>query len=321
MYDSPNSLRIIFCFVLVLNMYNISSAQSDSAFHFQSSKTISNNSIHHKPVCIAKLPGTIGETSGLVYFDKQLWTINDGGNAATLYQIDTITGKVLRTVAVSNASNRDWESVTQDDSNVYIGDFGNNYGNRKDLCILKIAKSELSNPQANNVKAASIYFSYPDQDNFTNMLNKNNFDCEAFFCIRDTLHLFSKDWLDLNTRHYTIPAQTGQFKANFIEQFRADGLITDASVNEKGNIVLLGYKNTGGRFWDCFCLTLTGYSNNHFFNGKIIRIQLGSALHLGQTEGITLNADNTAWLSSESIRILFFHRCAKLYRIDVSNYF
>lgn len=275
----------------------------------------------YKPLLITKLSRVMAETSGLISVNGQLWTINDGGNPARLLQIDTTTGKTLRQITVADAENTDWESITQDDSSIYIGDFGNNYGSRKDLHILKITKNDLFNIEKDTVVAGIIYFSYPDQADFAAALNKNNFDCEALFCLRDTLHLFSKDWLDLKTRHYAIPARTGSYKATYIEQFQADGLITDASINEQGNIILLGYKNTGGRSWDCFCWLLADYTDHHFFNGKTTRIELGSAVRLGQSEGIVLNADNTAWLSSESIRGGCLHRTAKLFRLNLSNYY
>ncbi len=317
---------ILCCIAFICISFVQSNAQTDTTAKYSVPNGISSNQgsseyFSNKPQLIAKLGGEIRETSGLISINGQLWTINDGGNPPNLFQIDTTTGKILRKITVLNATNTDWESITQDDSSIYIGDFGNNYGNRKDLHILKIAKSDLSNRDSDTIQAGYIYFSYPDQIDFNRTPNATNFDCEAFFCLNDTLHLFSKDWLDLKTRHYLIPSRPGSYEALFVEQFTTDGLITDASINEQGNIVLLGYKNNGGKFWDCFCWLLTGYSDSHFFNGKTVRIELGSAWHLGQSEGIVLNGDNTAWLTSESIRAGCLQRPAKLFRINLSKYF
>jgi len=44
-----------------------------------------------------KLSDTIKESSGLIYMDNQLWTHNDSGNEAKLYQIDTNSGEILKT--------------------------------------------------------------------------------------------------------------------------------------------------------------------------------------------------------------------------------
>ena len=324
---SNRKLCFIFSIALTINSFTYISAQNDSAAINSNNTSGIENSAgnlitgHYKPKFVAKLPKTVKETSGLVFFNGQLWTMNDSGNPPEIFQIDTAKGTILRTIVIGNSVNTDWESITQDDSNLYIGDFGNNYGNRKDLHILKIAKSDLNNPAKDTIQAGFIYFSYPDQADYTPALNANNFDCEAFFCHKDSLHLFSKDWSDLQTRHYVIPAETGSYKARYIEQFQADGLITDASINEQGNILMLGYRNTGGRFWDCFCWILAESNDSHYFEAKKTRIELGSALHLGQSEGIVLKNDNTAWLSSESIRVGCINRPAKLFRLDLSKYF
>jgi hypothetical protein len=324
---SNKKLWFVFSIGFILNSTIRISAQNDSVIiHPNTIAGIENSpdsfkTVRYKPEFITSLPKTVKETSGLVFFDGQLWTINDSGNPPEIFQIDTATGNILRTVVIGNSVNTDWESITQDALNLYIGDFGNNYGNRKDLRILKVAKTDLSNQAKDTIRAGFIYFSYPDQADFTPALNANNFDCEAFFCHNDSIYLFSKDWLDLQTRHYVIPADTGSYKTRFIEQFHADGLITDVSINEYGNIVLLGYKNTGGRFWDCFCWLLTDSNDNQYFKSKKTRIELGSALHLGQSEGIVLKNDNTAWLSSESIRVGCINRPAKLFRLDLRKYF
>ncbi len=280
-----------------------------------------NKLLRYKPKFIARLPKAVKETSGLIFSNGQLWTMNDSGNPPELFQVDTMTGRILRKVLIGNAVNSDWESITQDSSNIYVGDFGNNYGNRKDLHILKISKTDLLNPANDTVFAGIIYFNYPDQADFASELNKNNFDCEAFFFYNDSLHLFSKDWSDLLSKHYVLPADTGTYTARSAEQFYADGLITDASINEHGNIVLLGYKNTGGRFWNCFCWLLDNYSESCFFNGRKTRLELGSALHLGQSEGVFLKNDNTGWISSESIFAAGIFRPAKLFHFGFNNFF
>jgi len=279
------------------------------------------NSARIKPFQIAKLPSVLQETSGLVVFDHTLWTLNDGGNPAEIYQIDTISGAVLRTVTIRGAVNTDWEGLTQDDSSIYIGDFGNNSGNRKDLYILKISKNDLISNRSDTLSAGYIRYIYPDQVDFSPDENHTNFDCEAFFFYNDSIHIFSKRWLDLNTSHYKVPADTGYFQAEFVELFQADGLITDASINDKGNIILLGYKNTGGKFWKCFCWTLADYDDCYFFDGAKTRIELGSALRIGQSEGIYLKNDNQVWLSSESIMKRGPFRKAKLFTMDLRTYF
>jgi hypothetical protein len=49
------------------------------------------------------LPTQIKETSGLILLNQQLVTHNDSGGEPELYEIDSLTGAITRTVVVSNA--------------------------------------------------------------------------------------------------------------------------------------------------------------------------------------------------------------------------
>jgi hypothetical protein len=327
MVASFRKFSFFLCFIFSFNSFLPLRAQVDSLpeNHHHSAANISdsvaNRTMHYKPQFVTNLSHKINETSALLIINGQLWTLNDSGNQPEIYCIDSTNGSVLRTVVIMNAVNTDWESMAQDDFNVYIGDFGNNAGNRKDLRILKIAKAELLNPVIDSVRAGYIYFKYPDQIDFTHASNRNNFDCEAFFCHNDSLHLFSKNWSDLHTKHYVLPVDTGNYIARLTERFKVDGLITDASINTKGNIVLLGYKNIKGRRYTCFAWLLKGFVGSEFLAGEKRRLELGSALRMGQTEGIVLNDDDTGWLSSERILAGWLLRPAKLFRFDFRKYF
>jgi hypothetical protein len=277
-----------------------------------------------KPSLITKLPAGLKETSGLLMFDGLLWTFNDGGNPAEIYQIDTVNGQVLRTVKIINAPNCDWESMAQDEYNIYIGDFGNNSGNRTNLQILKISKGELRQTSITQADAQFIKFYYPDQKDFAPNFNNNNFDCEAFLCFNDSIYLFTKNWSDNKTKLYSLPSDSGTYEAHFVSQFYADGLITDASIHKNGNIVLLGYKNTGRKIYTSFVWLLTANTaNNRGFsvNEHWKKLSLGSVLHVGQTEGIFLKNDNSAFISSESILNGWLLRRAKLLKIDFDDCF
>ena len=81
------------------------------------------------------LPGSLNESSGAIFFNNRLITHNDSGGEAKLYELDTISGIIEREVTILNATNVDWEDITQDETSIYIGDFGNNNGNRTDLKI------------------------------------------------------------------------------------------------------------------------------------------------------------------------------------------
>ena len=83
------------------------------------------------------LPQTVKETSGLLVVDGKIITHNDSGDAANLYELDSVTGNLLRTINITNATNVDWEDIALDDTHIYVADIGNNNGNRTDLTIYK----------------------------------------------------------------------------------------------------------------------------------------------------------------------------------------
>jgi len=121
-----------------------------------------------------ELPNEVAETSGLLFLNGKIITHNDSGDAPNLYELDSLTGNLLRTINISNATNLDWEDITEDETYIYIGDFGNNNGNRTDLKIVRITKADYLN--SNSVTADFITFSYEDQTDFSIRTNQHNFD-------------------------------------------------------------------------------------------------------------------------------------------------
>jgi hypothetical protein len=83
-----------------------------------------------------ELPDEVKETSGLLFLDGKIITHNDSGDAPNLYEIDSLSGTILRTVTISNATNVDWEDLAENDTHIFIADIGNNNENQ----ILKIMR-------------------------------------------------------------------------------------------------------------------------------------------------------------------------------------
>ena len=270
---------------------------------------------------LTNLSDTVKETSGLVVFDGQYWTFNDSGNTNQIFSISPVNGRILRTITVKNSVNIDWEAITQSDTHLFIGDFGNNAnGARSDLRIYKISKEQIRNTLNDTVTAEIINFSYADQSSLTPVAaNTTNYDAEAMIFAHDSLHIFSKDWNDLMTRHYTLSANAGTWQAQSKETYDSGFLITDASYSPvTGNIVLLGYNTSGA--YPCYCLLLFDYKGSQFFSGNKRLIDLGSAMVNGQTEGIHLQSDNTGYITNESVSYLFLKIKAKLQYFDFSAY-
>ena len=258
---------------------------------------------------ITVLPPFINENSGLAFFNDQLWTHNDGGGEDKLYQIDSMTGVLLQTVNIAGADNKDWEDLAEDADHIYIGDFGNNNGDRTDLKIYKVKKSDFASGVAS---AETIEFSYSDQTNFTPANHANDYDCEAFFYHDDSLHLFSKNWLNQKTRHYVLPATAGTHTAELRDSLNVQGLITGADISDDGVVALLGYTLSGvNMMWLCF-----DYQGSNFFSGNKRKISLGLALNNSQTEAIVFRENSYGYISAEA----FANLDAKLHQFNMSQW-
>jgi len=241
----------------------------------------------------AKLSKTIKETSGLARIDSTFWTLNDSGGEPALYQFDPYSGEVLRTVFFNGAINKDWEDMTTDSNFVYAGNFGNNFGNRKDLKIYKAQISDLLSKD--EIAAEEIAFSYPDQKDFFNGYGHNH-DCESIIAYGDSLYLFSKNWQDMQTKLYSLPKTPGTYVANLISSTDTRGALTAAALSDdQSQLYLLGY-NPGDGF-DPFIWTVSDWSGTNFLNGSMERKNITNRR---QTEGIVMADDQTLFISAEN---------------------
>lgn len=222
-----------------------------------------------RPNAITRLSTSLNETSGLLVANGTVWTQLDGGHPHKLFQVDTLTGAVLREVEIANAVNADWEDLCTDGRWVFIGDFGNNNGNRTDLHIYRFPLDALLDTSMHNVTADTIRFAYADQTNYTPARHRTNFDCEAFVAVDDSLFLFTKNWKDGHTVLYTLPAVLGDHIARPRATMDTRGLITGATHDpETGAIALVGYTR---HLYTPFVWTLSGYTGHAFFAGSAVR--------------------------------------------------
>lgn len=188
------------------------------------------------------LPGQLSESSGIILYDSLLWSFNDSGGESAIYGINLTTGMISRTIEISNGKNKDWEDIAQNKDYIYIGDFGNNDGSREDLRIYLIPKKAITNQKLQLTDALMIDFSYEDQEDFTPAMFANQYDCEAMVATDDSLYLFTKDWLNLQTSIYSLPSSNGKYKAKHIGDFESEGLVTGADFDhQEKRFVLCGY--------------------------------------------------------------------------------
>jgi hypothetical protein len=189
------------------------------------------------------LPEEVCETSGLFFHNGKVWTHNDSGGKPILYALDTSGFDVVQRITLSNAGNCDWEDVCSDGVRVFVGDFGNNRGNRNDLKIYYFFLSQIPDRGDAVILVDTICFTFADQPDYSQRYY-HDFDCEAMFVTQKYLYLFSKGWKTEATRLYRVPKEKGEFIVDSVSGFNSKGLITGADYDAKNNVLaLVGYKN------------------------------------------------------------------------------
>ncbi len=246
---------------------------------------------------LSKLPKSIHESSGLVYWKEGLWTLNDSGNAPHLLQVGIYKKEKRRELKVKDVANIDWESLAQDSAYFYIGDFGNNKGIRKNLVIHLLDKKTLLVPNGKIPIAGSIAFKYQDQEIPALPQRNHNFNCEAMIVGADSIFLFTKNHADQQTQIYRLPKTPGSHIAIPGKKFQSDGLITGADWDAaQGILALVGY-NADSRGHHPFVWFFSDYSGTDFFGGKAQRLNL--PVHL-QVEGIAHFKERQFFLTNET---------------------
>jgi hypothetical protein len=242
------------------------------------------------------LPKKLKEVSGITYFPETsiIYTLEDSGNKNAIYAIDS-KGKLDKTITISNAENIDWEDITRDKTgNIYIGDFGNNDNERKDLCIYKVAKSELNKDLA---KAEyKISFSYPEQTEFPPKKKEMFYDVEGFFEQGGYFYLFTKNrskGFDGTAFIYKIKNAYGTQKAVKIGEFKTCNnynhcVLTSATISPDGKkVALLSHDKV---------LLFKGFKGDLFHKGTHTEINLN---HFSQKEAIVFKDNNTLLIADE----------------------
>ena len=244
----------------------------------------------------AELPEKVKETSGLFFHNGRLWTHNDSGGKPILYGLDTTTFEVVQQITLVNAKNKDWEDVCTDGEKVYVGDFGNNKGKRKNLRIYSFSLKVIPAKGDASVTVDSIRFSFADQTSFDYKKQEHDFDCEAMFATDEYLYLFSKGWATGTTRLYRLSKTSGTQVAEVVNGFNSQGLITGADYDrESGILVLVGYVN---KVWLPFLYLIYDFDDAGV---KLSNRRFELHNYLGtQTEGICFYDKGKCYLSAET---------------------
>ena len=242
------------------------------------------------------LPKKIKESSAVEVTEKSdlIWTLEDSGNKPQLFALD-IKGELVNTVTITNAQNNDWEDLTSDkQGNLYIGDFGNNKNERKDLSIYKISASDLVKKQA--PVAEKISFFFPEQTLFPPKKSERFYDVESFFLFEDHFYLFTKNRsskFDGTTLLYQVPNKSGNHPAKLLSSFKTcDNFnhcaVTSADISPDGRkaVILTGDK----------VFVFENFKGDNFFSGKSTGIDLKN---FSQKEGICFKDNHTLFITDE----------------------
>ena len=253
----------------------------------------------------------IMETSGLLFFNQQYWTHNDDTDPAW-YAVDSVSGQVVDTLFWNGMQNIDWEDIQQNESYFFIGDVGNNSGNRTDLKILRIPKSAVSNFSLDVVD--TISFHYDDQLDFNNAANDHDYDCEAFIVEGDSIFLFTKCWASHTTSLYSLSSLPGDHVAVKRSNWDVQGMITGAHRKEnQDHMILVGYNE----LVQPFVVLLYDFPGTQFLSGNKRKISLAMPFH--QMEAISSSDGYHYYLTNEQL-IQGFTVPAQLHHWNASQY-
>lgn len=154
-----------------------------------------------EPTVVDTLDAMLEGSSSLIFWNNGYWTWNDHGDSC-LYRIDTTDASILESLCINGIDNYDMEEISQDSLYLYLGDVGNNNGFRQDLHILRVSKESLL---AGIIEMDTIWFSYEDLTDFSYHPQATDFDCEAFIVTEDSIYLFTKQWVSMQTTLYVLP--------------------------------------------------------------------------------------------------------------------
>jgi len=304
-----NAVKLSLGFLIAVFFGNTANAQSGCtdplANNFDAAASINDGSCTYNaasaPISSStQLSSTLNENSGLLLWDDTIWTHNDGGNPEELYAIAVDDLANFSTLSIPGVTNVDWEDIAQDETFVYLGDFGNNTnGNRTDLKIYRITKASII---AGTPVVDVINFSYEDQTDFTPTGGNNtDFDCEALIATDTNLFLFTKEWVSEETTVYALPKTPGTYSATNQGSFNVNGLITGATyVDGKQLVAFSGYEFItifGFNVPSPFIYILYDFQNNDFFGGNKRRLSFSGSFP--QIEGITTRDGLNYYVSNE----------------------
>lgn len=249
---------------------------------------------------------SLKEVSGLAYVNGTLYGLEDSGNKNSIYKI-ALNGKTEQEINIAEAKNNDWEDLTADkQGNLYIGDFGNNNNDRKNLAIYKLDANDLSKV------SYVVSYHYPEQKQFPPKKSNFIFDVEAFFEHNGSFYLFTKNrskGFNGDVQVYKLPNKAGNHAAQLLgtiptcDNFRKCA-ITGADLSPDGTKAVL---LSGGKVW-----VMTNFGTENFAGAAMQVYELN---HISQKEGICFKDNDTLLIADEKDK----KEGGKLYEVKLSD--
>lgn len=323
----------LFFLVLLLMVAELCIAQTcgctdPMAINYDSNATVNDGNCEYEATTIdtnvvGTLDSQIEGTSTLFYWNNGYWTYNDH-NDNCLYRIDSNNASIMETLCINGLSNYDTEEISQDSLYLYFGEIGNNSGSRKDLHFLRIKKESIVNQ---TFEIDTIWFYYEDQTDFTPQPQATDFDCEAFVVTRDSIYLFTKQWVSTQTTLYSLPKTPGHHIARRANTYNVNGLITGATyLPEYQLVVLCGYDYDTENLLTAlhpFIILLYDFQGTKFFSGNKRRLDFDYSVR-AQVEAVATNNALDYYLTNEhyttSVMGFNIDILAQLQRIDLRPY-
>jgi hypothetical protein len=263
------------------------------------------------------LPCEVEETSGLIFFNNKFWTQNDDTDNH-LYSFGFEYDPLFEAHPMEGLQNKDWEEIQQDENYLYIGDIGNNSGNRTDLKIYKIEKASLFDGQP-GIAVDSIMFSFEDQNNFDPPGPlQTDFDAEAFVVTGTDIYVLSKQWISHKTAVYRFPNEAGVHEAEKVDEYNVEGLVTGITYMEDMQLAALTIYDfpevSAPRI-----LLLYDFPEHDFFGGNKRFLKISNLIGR-PIEAITTINGLDFYITNERVEIDGMLASQHIYHFDLAEY-
>lgn len=175
----------------------------------------------------------------MIYDDDGVFAINDSGNGAIIYYLNKNDFSIISKYKPKGLKNHDWEEVSLFGDSLFIGDFGNNFGNRRDLTIYSLPISGIIEGRDGFTRRS---FSYSLQESYSNIPHTHRWDCESMIILEKKIILFSKDWQKQETLIYNIDRSYLNSELSPVDSLNLGFLVTGAFLERiSSTLYLCGY--------------------------------------------------------------------------------